>query len=162
MHFKELSKITPARTCSELMKYGIEENGTYYIDPDGELRGHQPIKARCDFQNGITEIGTFQEKTLETCEYIGCARFGTTYDAPEEQIQAIIDQSESCEQDIEFTCLSTPLQFESEQYGWWLDKRGKFHLIEQVQDDSSVRSTLVSQTFMTKSLVLAMLCATLW
>merc|ERR1719468_548189 len=47
------------------------------------------------------------------------------YNVPMTQIQALIGQSESCEQEIQFTCLGTPLRFGSTNYGYWLDKNGK-------------------------------------
>ena len=99
-------------------------NGNYHVDPDGELKGFSPILVKCDFEENTTEIGSVIEEELNNCDSIGCAKMDIDYGMPMDQINSLIEQSESCEQDIEFTCLGTPLTFESVNHGWWLNKNG--------------------------------------
>ena len=68
------------------------------------------------------------EQELNDCDTIGCAKMDIDYDMPMEQIEVLIKNSESCEQEIEFTCLGTPLQFGSNNYGSWLDKNGNKYI----------------------------------
>ncbi len=49
-----------------------------------------------------------------------------------EQIQALIQLSDTCSQSIDFGCFLAPLQFEDTQFGWWLDKSGKNSKYEYV------------------------------
>ena len=51
-------------------RYGINETGTYKIDPDGQLIGNDPITVRCIFNEGeeaITEFGHDKVRMLKKC-----------------------------------------------------------------------------------------------
>ena len=126
-HLEELSKLTKARTCEELSKYGIQTSGRYTLDPDGDLVGLRPITVYCDFERNVTEILHDSEFTvkIEKCsDGPGCFKYDLTYFASMPQIQAIMDLSESCTQSIDFGCFLAPLEFEGNQLGWWSDKYG--------------------------------------
>ena len=43
-HLKEISKARILRTCDEYAQFGINTNGLYFIDPDGQLFGDKPIQ----------------------------------------------------------------------------------------------------------------------
>ena len=106
-HLEELSKLTKARTCEELSKYGIQTSGEYTLDPDGDLVGFHPITVYCDFERNVTEIlhdSEFAIKIERCSEGPGCFKYNITHLAPMPQIKAIMDLSESCTQSIEFAC----------------------------------------------------------
>ena len=100
-NLEELSKIKILRNCHELGQHGIQKNGIYLVDPDGEMIGHAPIYVYCDFENGITEIFHDMEELIkvEKCdEAPGCSVYNLTYSAPKEQIEALVQLSTSCSQ----------------------------------------------------------------
>ena len=75
------------RTCHELEQIGVQTSGMYLIDPDGEMMGDAPINVYCDFKNGgnaITEVYNL--------------------DNMEQQIEALIQLSSSCLQNVTLKC----------------------------------------------------------
>ena len=92
------------RTCYELEQNGMEKNGRYLIDPDGPMIGQDPIEVYCDFENGLTEVLHDMHQQMievEECDADpGCAVYNLTYDVPKEQIEALIQLSDSCTQVI--------------------------------------------------------------
>ena len=132
-HLEELAKIKILRSCEELARHGVNKNGLYIIDPDGEMISHDPIRVHCSFDGDkvITEISHYQEKNIvvDHCDSIGCFQQEIEYDVPLEQITALVSLSESCEQYIDFGCFLAPLIENEENLGGWLDRNGKLHFI---------------------------------
>ena len=125
---QELSKTLVVRSCEELARHGITENGIYTIDPDGELNGSDPIQVHCKFDSGkaITEIGHFNEALInvEKCEEVGCFRQKMTYNVPMSQIASLISISSECVQKIGFGCFLAPLMANDVKMGGWFDRNG--------------------------------------
>ena len=88
--------------------------------------GYNPIEVICDFTTNTTEIPHDSENQLkiEKCDTPGCARYDISYSAEMAQIQALIQLSEKCTQEIKFGCFLAPLADEGVNYGWWEDKNG--------------------------------------
>ena len=130
VHLEEVTKTKALRTCHELAKSGVTLSGDYFIDPDGELIGHEPIMVFCDFESGTTQVRQNKEFNLKIdhCDQAGCAQYDIDYSADMEQIQALIDLSESCTQSIDFGCFLAPLAFENSYLGWWTAKHGTHSL----------------------------------
>ena len=125
----EISKTKALRTCDELAKHGVNRNGFYFIDPDGENIGFEPIQVYCTFEQnvGITEIEhDHQEKiNVDKCEEVGCFRKSIHYGIHQDQIEALKSLSQECEQSISFGCKHAPLLSSNNHYlGGWLDKSG--------------------------------------
>ena len=100
-NLEELSKIKILRTCAELQQHGIDRNGIFLVDPDGELIGEEPIYVYCDFDQGTTEVMHDMEELMkiEKCETgPGCSVYNLTYRAPKSQIEALVQLSSSCTQ----------------------------------------------------------------
>ena len=126
-HLEEVSKTRALRTCHELAKAGVTKSGEYFVDPDGDNIGHGPISVFCDFASGATEVHHDKEFMLKIdhCDGLGCAQYDINYSAHLEQIQALVDLSETCTQTLDFGCFLAPLQsVENTNHGWWSDKRG--------------------------------------
>ena len=111
---EEIAKYKTLRTCNELSNRGITSSGVYTIDPDGDGIGYEPILVFCNFQDGTTEVYHDHEDMIKVdkCDEIGCASYDFNYLAPPQQIDALINLSQSCYQDISFGCFMAPLQFE--------------------------------------------------
>ena len=88
--------------------------------------GNDPIEVICDFESNTTEIPHDSEDLIkvEKCETPGCSRYNINYYAEMQQIQALIQLSDRCEQEITFGCFLAPLQDEGVNFGWWEDKYG--------------------------------------
>ena len=128
-YLRELSKLNVVRTCEEMSDYGVNQSNFYYIDPDGPLIGQEPIHVYCDFaeENIVsTRISHNSEEKLEVehCHDPGCYFRHVFYDAPMEQIQALIELSESCQQEIKYDCFLAPLEENDVEFGYWLDRHG--------------------------------------
>ena len=81
----------------------------------------------CDFESQTTQVlhdSEFQIK-IEHCEEIGCAVYNLSYSAPMDQIQSLIQLSDSCSQSLVYGCFLAPLQEEGVDLGFWADKEGK-------------------------------------
>ena len=102
---------------------------------DGDLIGQPPIEVFCNFETKSTEVlhdYEFQIK-IEHCEEIGCAVYNLSYSAPMDQIQSLIQLSESCSQSLDFGCFLAPLQEEGVNLGFWADRDGKRHTDAKVK-----------------------------
>ena len=128
-YLKELSKLNVVRTCEEMADYGVNQSNFYLVDPDGPLLGEEPIRVYCDFSEGSvsTIISHDSEVKIEVghCTDPGCYSRQITYDAPMEQIQSLIELSNTCSQEITYNCFLSPLQDEGVNYGFWKDKNGE-------------------------------------
>ena len=129
-HLEEIIKTTILHTCDEYASFGIDKNGEYLIDPDGQQNGNNPIKVNCTFQDGIgttkIEHDTEELVEVEDCETIGCFKQPINYTIPTSQLEALKALSDGCEQQISFGCYSAPLYFLGENLGGWLDYTGKY------------------------------------
>ena len=115
-----------APTCQHWAMYGMNRNGEYMIDPDGDLYGEPPFLVHCDFTTNSTLILHSPEEmtSVTKCEELGCSRHDVDYHATETQIENLKSVSQSCTQSIEFGCHLAPLRFDDVNYGWWLDRLG--------------------------------------
>ena len=129
---KELSKLQVIRTCEEMYNFGIRQSNHYFIDPDGPLIGQEPIQVYCRFTNegAYTEISHDSEIKIEVdhCHDPGCYSRKINYDAPIQQIQALIELSKYCEQNIRYDCLLSPLTEEGVNLAHWLDRTGDYQI----------------------------------
>ena len=117
------------RTCQDLANIGVTESGTYEVDPDGSDSIAEPIMVYCDFTTNITEIIHDKESEIkiEKCPDggNGCHINELNYEAPMDQIRALIAASETCEQSIRFDCFLAPLMdYGSDHMGFWRDYNG--------------------------------------
>ena len=124
------------RNCQDLANLGMTVSGTYQINPKGPDSVAEPIMAFCDFTTNSTEITHDQmsEIMIEKCPNgeLGCHQSHLNFVAPMDQIRALIDASETCEQSIRFDCYIAPLfSYGSDHMGFWRDwngtKRTFFH-----------------------------------
>ncbi len=75
------------------------------------------------------------------CDEVGCFEHAISYPAGKEQIEALIQISEHCEQSIEFGCFIAPLANEiGDNFGWWTDKKG----LSKKPNNSNTFLTLLS------------------
>ncbi|CAG0889760.1 unnamed protein product [Darwinula stevensoni] len=118
-------QITPP-TCETLASLGVTRTGTYLVDPDGVLRGDPPIQVLCDMKTDpvstIVLHDAMENTEIDHCPDPGCYSRGIAYHASMKQMQALIEQSESCEQKIRYDCFSTALTTSNTDYAWWVDR----------------------------------------
>jgi len=117
------------RTCQDLANIGVTESGTYELDPDGPDSIAESIMVYCDFTTNVTEIihDLESEIKIEKCPDggNGCHITELNYEAPMDQIRALIAASETCEQSIRFDCYIAPLfSYGSDHMGFWRDWNG--------------------------------------
>ncbi|CAG0904069.1 unnamed protein product, partial [Darwinula stevensoni] len=118
-------QITP-RTCQTLADLGVTLSGTYLVDPDGVFIGDPPIQVLCDM--GTDPVSTIvlhdsmENTEIDHCPDPGSYSRSITYDASLKQIKALIDQSESCEQQITYNCFTIALTTNDVHYAWWMDR----------------------------------------
>jgi len=129
LHLESLTRTKVLRSCHELSLHGVTRSGAYEIDPDGEARGEPPIQVFCRFEGDLkrTEIlhnADNQSWTIPHCEDEFCARTNYTYTAPMSQIQALIELSDSCSQEIIYDCFLAPLLYNDVYIGAWTDRWG--------------------------------------
>jgi len=108
---EQLAKLNTLRNCHEYFNFGITTSGLFTIDPDGPLTGNQAFDVYCSFENGkaTTKIlHNFDDARVKIphCDSEGCYQLNLTYSATMEQITALKEISETCEEDIElgFQC----------------------------------------------------------
>ena len=126
--------IASAKTCQDLANLGLTQSGTYQVDPDGPDSVAEPIMVTCDFTTNTTEIihDKNTEIKIEKCidGENGCHQTFLNYDAPMDQIRALVAASETCEQSIRFDCFLAPLMTfgfglnGSDHMGFWRDWNG--------------------------------------
>ncbi|CAG0902341.1 unnamed protein product [Darwinula stevensoni] len=115
-------------SCETLARLGVTRSGTYLVDPDGVLRGDQPIQVFCDMVTDTASTyvlhNSMEATEIYHCPDPGCYARRVTYDASIKQMQALIDQSESCEQQIRYDCFSAALTSGDTHYAWWVGRHG--------------------------------------
>ncbi|XP_032898788.1 uncharacterized protein LOC116987007 isoform X2 [Amblyraja radiata] len=117
-------------SCAALKSAGVQESGTFTIDPDGLDTGVDPFPVECDMTSdsttGITVIGHDSEgrKRVTPCEEAGCYSQIISYNqASLDQLEALTEISKSCEQYISLECRH--IRFLGEHWGWWVSKDGR-------------------------------------
>jgi len=125
-HLEDLSRVKVLRSCDEYSQYGLNASGLFYIDPDGDLIGHEPIEVYCDFEEKSTQIKHDSEFIVDIphCEGQYCYSLNITYTAPLSQIKTLMDLSERCEQEITFNCFQSALSIEDTPVGVWINRDG--------------------------------------
>ncbi|CAG0885541.1 unnamed protein product [Darwinula stevensoni] len=121
-------QITPP-TCETLASLGVTRTGSYLVDPDGVLRGDPPIRVLCDMKTDPVSTIVLHDSMGNTevkhCPKPGCYRRRVAYDASVKQMNALIERSESCKQEIRYDCYSTALTVSGTNYAWWVDRHGE-------------------------------------
>ena len=124
-YLEQISKVNTLKSCSEYAYHGVDLSGMYQIDPDGE-HGHPPIDVFCDFDAGSTTI--FHDHMfvveIDHCPGPMCYQLDLDYHVPQGQIEALIQNSESCSQEISFSCVDAALSANGESIGAWLNRNG--------------------------------------
>jgi len=98
----------------------------FTIDPDGDLVGLEPIEVYCDFQEQTTQVMHDHEFVVDIphCEDDYCYRLNISYSAPLEQITTLIELSETCDQEITFSCFLSALYDTDTPIGAWINRNG--------------------------------------
>ncbi|KAK1173943.1 versican core protein-like isoform X1, partial [Acipenser oxyrinchus oxyrinchus] len=98
-------------SCSALRNADVLDSETYVIDPDGEKLGDDPFAVQCDMDiepvTGVTVLGHDSEGRLRVapCEEAGCYSRHIIYNqASIDQLRALTEVSESCEQFVRLDC----------------------------------------------------------
>ncbi|XP_045028722.1 uncharacterized protein LOC123471449 isoform X2 [Daphnia magna] len=124
------------RTCHEIhVANPSYPSGMYWIDPDGQGIGDPPIYVYCEMEaeqsdvKGTTSILHDSESQMDigNCTEPGCYSRPIKYYASDRQIEALIQLSTYCHQNIMYHCRKTPLNFDGIAYAWWNDKDGERH-----------------------------------
>ena len=103
------AKLFLPETCSELKKTGLNEPVTALINPAGSDKEFEPIQVQCDLPENKTILGHEVQIEVKHCPTLGCFKKALEYDAPIEQIEALISSSISCQQTITIDCTSAPI-----------------------------------------------------
>jgi len=125
-HLEDLAMIKSLRSCHEYSRYGITNSGLFTIDPDGDLVGLEPIEVYCNFQEQTTQVMHDHEFVVDIphCEDDYCYRLNISYSAPIEQITTLIELSETCDQEIKFSCFLSALYDTDTPIGAWINRNG--------------------------------------
>ncbi|XP_057373212.1 uncharacterized protein LOC130694063 [Daphnia carinata] len=132
------------RTCYEILVANPSYlSGMYWIDPDGQGIGDPPIYVHCDMDGkeapwydpgwigfkGTTFILHDSESKMDIghCTEPGCYSRSIKYYASDRQIQALIQLSTFCAQNILYYCKKSPFNYMGIAYAWWYDKGGTRH-----------------------------------
>ncbi len=96
-------KVYVLRTCKETRAADPSlGSGMYWIDPDGQGVGDDPIYVYCNMATGSTEIlhDTELKTDLGHCANPGCYSKAVNYNATMRQIMALAELSTECQQSI--------------------------------------------------------------
>ena len=91
------------RTCRETRAADPSlGSGMYWIDPDGQGVGDDPIYVYCNMASGSTEIlhDTESKTDVGNCANPGCYSLAIKYNATMRQIVALAELSNECHQSI--------------------------------------------------------------
>ncbi|XP_046654383.1 uncharacterized protein LOC124347052 isoform X2 [Daphnia pulicaria] len=137
LHQKEMQEMLPVlksgskgvmpRSCHEVrMADPSLPTDVYWIDPDGQDVGDDPIQVNCDMSTGMTIIGHDAEAAINVshCTEPGCYTRPIVYEASLRQTAALAQISVDCRQSSKYECYSAPLQYDGIQYSWWNDRYG--------------------------------------
>ncbi|XP_057373213.1 uncharacterized protein LOC130694064 [Daphnia carinata] len=120
-------KISISRTCGETRSADPSlSSGMYWIDPDGQGVGDDPIYVFCNMTTGSTAVHHDSESSTNVghCAGPGCYSRAVNYAASNRQILALAELSAQCHQSIKYDCNNAPLELNGVSYAWWNDKYG--------------------------------------
>ena len=106
---KLLSKLNGPETCMELAESGIDESMNVMLDPDGKNQGLAPIDVNCQLPEGKSILGQEVTAVVDQCNTLGCYKKEISYDAPIQQIEALMAKSSTCSQTVKVECTSAPI-----------------------------------------------------
>ncbi|XP_072008929.1 uncharacterized protein [Engystomops pustulosus] len=117
-------------SCAHLKNAGVQESGTYTIDPDGVGNGESHFPVECDMSSDITTGITIVGHDLEgkeraaPCQAPGCHSRVITYKAASlAQLRALTVISENCKQSVKLDCRH--VRFLDGPWGWWVSRDGE-------------------------------------
>jgi hypothetical protein len=102
-------KVYVLRTCRETRAADPSlGSGMYWIDPDGQGVGDDPIYVYCNMASGSTEIlhDTESKTDVGNCADPGCYSKAINYNATMRQIMALAELSNECHQSIRVSSVS--------------------------------------------------------
>ena len=67
-----------------------------------------PITVSCDFPSGKTIVGKTEEMEVSQCKSILCFEHEFETDFAQSQIDALMDVSMTCSQELTYSCISAP------------------------------------------------------
>lgn len=110
-----------ARTADPSLKSGM-----YFIDPDGQGRGDDPIYVYCNMTTGSTSILHDSEDSIAVshCFEPGCYTREIKYNATLRQMTMLSELSNVCHQSIQVDCYDAAFEFNGVPYAWWNDRNG--------------------------------------
>ena len=120
-HVTRTFVVFPKR-CKDIRRNGTRKSGKYSIYPLSK----SPVQVYCDMKSmnskGITVISHDSEvKTLvKGFEESGSYRKRITYNIPMQIIEAIIAESNTCEQFIKYECYDSRIFSGNTPYAWWI------------------------------------------
>ncbi|KAK4011391.1 hypothetical protein OUZ56_020505 [Daphnia magna] len=120
-------KISISRTCRETRDADPSlSSGMYWIDPDGQGVGDDPIYVFCNMTTGSTAVPHDSESPTDVghCADPGCYSKAVNYVASSRQMLALAELSAQCYQSIKYDCNYAPLELNDVAYAWWNDKYG--------------------------------------
>jgi len=103
-------------TCQELGQRGVSKSGIYPIDPDGKDQHESPIEAFCHLPSGKTSLGETENITIDLCSTQFCFEHDVIHQTPIGQIQSLKDGSQSCYQEIVYSCKTAPWKILNEDH----------------------------------------------
>ncbi|XP_032776653.2 contactin-associated protein-like 3 [Daphnia magna] len=125
---RPLAKTTlQPKTCLEALTSDPSlESGMYWIDPDGQGRGDNPIYVYCNMTSGSSSILHDSENSTDVdhCFDPGCYSRQIKYNATLRQITMLAELSNECHQSIQINCFDAALEFNGIAYAWWNDRNG--------------------------------------
>ncbi|CAG0887115.1 unnamed protein product [Darwinula stevensoni] len=68
---------------------------------------------------------SMETKEVDRCSHPGCHGRKVTYESSLKQIVSLMDQSESCEQQMIYGCFSAGGKNDEMPHSWWLDRHGR-------------------------------------
>ena len=106
---KLMSKLNGPETCMELAESGIDESINVMLDPDGKNQGLAPIDVNCQLPEGKSILGQEVTAVVDQCNTLGCYKKEISYDAPIQQIEALMAKSSTYSQTVKVECTSAPI-----------------------------------------------------
>ena len=103
-------KTSVPKSCSEVINLGITTSRTFDLDTDGPNIGLPAVTAHCEIPSGITTIGQNFEVNVETCDTADCFSADVPFPGSLEQIEALIQDSNTCSQSLTVECEDAPLK----------------------------------------------------
>ncbi|XP_070546619.1 uncharacterized protein [Ptychodera flava] len=134
-------------SCQEHRDMGAMYSGTYVVDPDGppaegETDNRDPFLVYCEMYTepnyGITIIGHNSTKEVIFNEDGGSPEpheHEVEYSISDEDIQAIIDRSAYCVQEITYSCSNSPVHYQGSQYVYWTSSQGQHFYLDGADGD---------------------------